>query len=175
VLEGLPFPDAAFDFVHQRLLFLAIPAARWPFVMQELVRVTRPGGWVELVETTAPRDGGPAVDLLFTWGAELVARRGVDTTLGTKIGSMLQQASGLTNVTANEIAVPFGAHGGRVGTMLATDLLTAVKGVGGLVVAQDLATQAQFDETLAAAQADADSQQFRCITPFYIAFGQRTR
>ena len=30
VLEGLPFPDASFDFVHQRLLFLAIPAARWP-------------------------------------------------------------------------------------------------------------------------------------------------
>ncbi len=88
---------------------------------------------------------------------------------------MLQQASGLTNVTAHEIAVPFGVHGGRVGSMLATDLLTAVKGVGGLVVSQGLASQEQFDETLATAQADAESQQFRCVTPFHIAFGQRTR
>ena len=173
VLEGLPAPDVSFDFVHQRLLFLAIPAARWPLVIQELVRVTRPGGWVELVETTAPRDGGPAVDLLFTWGAELVARRGVDTTLGTQIGSMLKQASGIANVRATEIAVPFGAHGGRVGNMLATDLLTAVNGISGLIVSQGLATQEQFDETLAAARADAASPAFRCVAPFFIAFGQR--
>jgi ubiquinone/menaquinone biosynthesis C-methylase UbiE len=50
ILEGLPFPDASFDFVHQRLLFFAIPTDRWQFVLNELARVTRPGGWVEVVE-----------------------------------------------------------------------------------------------------------------------------
>ncbi len=46
VLERLPFDDRRFDFVHQRLLFAAIPRPRWPQVVAELARVTRPGaGW----------------------------------------------------------------------------------------------------------------------------------
>jgi SAM-dependent methyltransferase len=43
VLNGIPFPDHQFDYVHQRLLVLAFPLAKWPFVLHELVRVTRPG------------------------------------------------------------------------------------------------------------------------------------
>ena len=175
VLEGLPFPDASFDFVHQRLLFLAIPADRWPFVMGELVRVTRLGGWVELVETTAPRGGGPAVDQLFIWGSQLVAHRGVDTNLAPYIGRMLQQTPELSNVSAREIDVPFGAWGERIGNLMATDLLTAVEGVGGLVAAQGLASAAQFDQTLAAARADARASFYHCVAPFYIAYGQRAR
>jgi ubiquinone/menaquinone biosynthesis C-methylase UbiE len=31
VLEGLPFEDEVFDFVHMRLLFTAIPSDRWPW------------------------------------------------------------------------------------------------------------------------------------------------
>src|SRR5579875_2722257 len=50
VLEGLPFPDAQFCYTHQRLLVAAIPARSWPAVIQVRVRVTRPGGWIELVE-----------------------------------------------------------------------------------------------------------------------------
>jgi len=49
ILEGLPFADGGFDFVHMRLVFFAIPADRWPFVIGELVRVTRLGaGWNRL-------------------------------------------------------------------------------------------------------------------------------
>ncbi|GCE12472.1 class I SAM-dependent methyltransferase [Tengunoibacter tsumagoiensis] len=36
VLEGLPFPDHTFSYVHQRLLVAATPAVRWPSVMKEL-------------------------------------------------------------------------------------------------------------------------------------------
>src|SRR5262245_31505645 len=50
LLDGLPFSDGQFDFVHQRLLALGVPLASWGGVIAELVRVTRPGGWIELVE-----------------------------------------------------------------------------------------------------------------------------
>ena len=58
LLHGLPFADGSFDFVHQRLLFLAVPVVAWPAVVAELVRVTRPGGWVELVEPPIGAQGG---------------------------------------------------------------------------------------------------------------------
>ena len=71
------------------------------------------------------------------------------------------------------MTVPFGAHGGRVGSMLATDLLNAIKGIGGLFVAQGLATQEQFDQTLDSAFADSASPDYQCVSPFYLAYGQR--
>src|SRR5712692_6141883 len=68
VLDGLPFADRSFDFTHQRLLVLAIPAAHWPLVVGELVRVTRPGGWVELLEGgDVFLNAGPATQRFLAW------------------------------------------------------------------------------------------------------------
>src|SRR5579884_4515213 len=66
LLQGLPFRDDVFDFVHQRFLTAGIPVVAWPGAVAELVRVTRPGGWVELAES--PLKGhrlGPATERLF--------------------------------------------------------------------------------------------------------------
>lgn len=174
ILEGLPFPDGSFDFVHMRLVFFAIPADRWPFVISELVRVTRVGGWVESLEVDSPRDGGPAVDVLVMWTTNLLARRGVDITVGSKIGGLLR-AAGLSSVDVHTIPLPIGAYGGRVGTMLARDFVSVQRGLGGPYVANGLTTDAEFTQTLATAQADLDSPQYRCVAPWYISVGQRPR
>lgn len=50
-LEGLPFPDDTFDYVFQRLVVLAYKPIEWGRVVTELVRITKPGGWVELIES----------------------------------------------------------------------------------------------------------------------------
>ncbi len=172
VLEGLPFPDARFDFVHMRLLFSAIPADRWPFVIGELSRITRPGGWVESAELSPARDGGPAMDLVQSWVIALFARRGVDANFASNIGDLLRGAS-LAQVSAHEILLPMGAYGGRIASMLARDIFAVFQSVRGLLVAQGITTEEEFDQTLATAQADLDSPQYRCVAPWYIAFGQR--
>jgi len=45
---GLPFADDSFEFVFQRLLVGAIPKNKWPFVINELTRVLKPGGYLEV-------------------------------------------------------------------------------------------------------------------------------
>lgn len=50
IIQGLPFPDNHFDFVYQRLLIAGLTPANWVAVVAELERVTKPGGWIELVE-----------------------------------------------------------------------------------------------------------------------------
>lgn len=47
-LKGLPFPDNTFDFVFQRFHELCFRKKEWPIVLEELKRVTKPGGWIEL-------------------------------------------------------------------------------------------------------------------------------
>jgi len=50
VITGLPYADDSFDYVHQRFLVAAIPRPFWQQVVRELTRVTKPGGYVELIE-----------------------------------------------------------------------------------------------------------------------------
>lgn len=174
VLEGLPFPDASFDFVHMRLMVLALPADRWPFVVRELVRVTRPGGWVESVEYGGERNGGPAIMQLMRWGTQASALRGIDTAYSTKVGALLREAR-LGHVRTFEVDLPLGAYGGRVGVMNGVDLLTAMKALASLYISQGITTEQEFERTLEAAQAEINSRRYRTISPFYIAYGQRTR
>lgn len=172
ILEGLPFPDASFDFVHMRLLVSAIPHDRWPYVISELVRVTRPGGWVESVEAILPTNGGPVAEQLMDWIRAISLRRGVEIADAMHVGELLS-ASGAADVATQVVQIPCGDYGGRVGKMMATDYFSGVKAVGGVIAAQGLATQEQFDQTLTEAMRDIASPAYRCIFPVYIAYGRR--
>jgi hypothetical protein len=172
VLEGLPFDDGMFDFAHMRLLFTAIPGARWPRAISELARVTRPGGWVESVETTGLHNGGPHVEMMMTWISQMSARRQVDLMNGSRVADFMRGA-GLRNVAASVVNVPTGVWGDRLGSMVATDFVGVCKGYGGLLVGAGITTQEQFDQTLEGMNSDFASRRSRCYTPFYVVIGQR--
>jgi SAM-dependent methyltransferase len=122
-LHRLPFADGAFDYVHQRLMVTALPVSTWPNVVHELLRVTRPGGWVELVESgndIEPR--GPATKRLFDLAAQLAAAYELDWT-GSVCGVLddYLRDAGADAVEKHGVAVPIGEWGGRVGSLLASD------------------------------------------------------
>jgi SAM-dependent methyltransferase len=50
IINPLAFPDAAFDFISARLLSSFMPTDAWPSFVQECVRITRPGGIIQLTE-----------------------------------------------------------------------------------------------------------------------------
>ena len=123
VLQGLPFPAHQFDFTHQRLLVLAIPAPRWPSVVRELVRVTRPQGWIELLEVgTTVQNAGPATERLLSWLREMSQAQDIELAMVRHLAEFLTQA-GCQQVEAQDIPVPLGAWAGRSGEMLKLDAL----------------------------------------------------
>lgn len=48
ITQPLPFPDASFDLVNTRHIEEVIPAASFPPLVQEMVRITRPGGTIRM-------------------------------------------------------------------------------------------------------------------------------
>lgn len=50
VIKGIPFPDNYFDYVHSRFMCFAFTKEQFPLVVKEMVRVTKVGGYVELME-----------------------------------------------------------------------------------------------------------------------------
>lgn len=170
VLQGLPFPDASFDFVHQRLLMGAIPGPRWPDVVRELMRVTRPGGWVELVEAAPVAGNGPALHQLHDWMVQATRMRGLDVTIGPRIGDLLREA-GLQHITYHDLPIPIGAYGGRLGVMAETQYDALFSGFRPILVARGMTDDAGFASIMQGAHAEIAQSQL--TSPYYIAFGQR--
>ena len=170
ILEGLPFPDASFDFVHQRLLFFAIPGDRWQFVVSELARVTRPGGWVELVEGRYGYDPmGPVAERLSNVMLPAVQRSGVDPRHSAHLDQFLR-AAGLQRVEQHTAKLPVGDWGGRLGKLVALDVHTFFQAAKPLLLAQGL-SEGQVAEVNEAMRLECE--QLHTTWPFYIVDGQR--
>jgi SAM-dependent methyltransferase len=171
-LEPLPFPDGAFDYVHMRFMFSAVPFERWPSVVRELVRVTAPGGWIELVEAAYPKDGGAALARMEGWSKQMMSARGVDLDAGSQIGTFLREA-GIPTVTERRDGLPMGPYGGRVGQIVGVDMFTAFRTTAKIFVSLLGVEQHVADETLAQADADVYDGKYQAALPIYIAFGQK--
>jgi ubiquinone/menaquinone biosynthesis C-methylase UbiE len=169
VLDGLPFPDASFDFVHQRLLVAALPEARWQGVVGELLRVTKPGGWVELLEAI-PTQGGPGMNALYEWLVAVGLRRGVNTLVTPHIADFLQ-AAGAQSVVGRDLPMALGKWGGRAGIMMETNYFALHKGLLGMMQQQGITTPQAFEEATAAARQEIAQGQY--IWPYFLAYGQR--
>jgi SAM-dependent methyltransferase len=173
VLKELPFGENTFDFVHQRLLLAAIPAPAWPEVVKELVRVTAPGGWIELVEgstTLAPM--GPVTQQLMGLVQKLAALRGLDigSTVVESLDGYLREA-GLVRVERRVIDAPVGEWGGRVGALLALDIREAWTALSGAIAGR---FQIPLQEIPALLEAmGREWEKYRTRARFVVAYGQK--
>ncbi len=173
ILQGLPFANNTFDFVHMRLLVFALPASRWQDVANELARVTRPDGWVEWMEgAILLHGGGPAVERLNGYASAAGKGRGIEPMYGYRIGDFLQEA-GLTGVQKRQIHIPIHTFAGRVGQMGVIDYLAVIEGLKGPLVGQGLVAPEEFDQTIRVARQEMD--RYKVMATFPVAFGQRPR
>jgi SAM-dependent methyltransferase len=122
LLNPLPFLEDRFDFTHQRLLISGIPVSSWVQVVAELMRVTRPGGWIELVDGAPWIDQpGPATERLCELLCQLARMRGLDST-GVVFRSLATylEGAGASEIHVQSLTVPIGTWAGRAGSLMAT-------------------------------------------------------
>jgi len=173
ILQGLPFASGAFDYVHQRLMVTALPLATWPDTVRNLLRVTRPGGWVELVESgndVEPR--GPATKRLFELAAQLAASYGLDWTgsVSTVLEDYLRDA-GAEAVEQRRVPVPIGEWGGRVGSLMASDFRSTFTGLCGTFESKFGLPAALCQELLRAMHEECEG--FKTRYTFTVAIGRK--
>lgn len=125
-LQPFPFADHAFDYSFARLISPFVPQQDWPRVVAEMVRVTKPGEYVELVDAGFPTSPSPAYTRIAAAGKALMGHRGLHLGAGPYLAQYLQEA-GL--VRAKSWHAPLSGGRGRRGTsqqrLLVADLLAA--------------------------------------------------
>ncbi|KAJ1529121.1 hypothetical protein HK096_009157, partial [Nowakowskiella sp. JEL0078] len=111
IMDGLPFPDNHFDAVFQRYLILAIPKDKWDFLISELVRVTKPGGYVECLEVNSKFEQlGPIGDKLWDGVAKAFILRGLDLDIYWNLPEKFKRA-GLEFESETPASLPIGWSG----------------------------------------------------------------
>ena len=171
LLEGLPFADASFDFVHQRFLVAAMPGDRWQQAIHELVRVTVPGGWVELVEASIWFDNaGPASSAVSSWFLAASKRRGIDLSMTDNLPPLLE-AAGLARVEQRVVKIPVGEWGGRLGKMAGANIASGTAAIKPLVANGKDVTPEVWEQTMIAWNEELHTQQASMVC--YILYGQR--
>ncbi|KAF9547236.1 hypothetical protein EC957_008747 [Mortierella hygrophila] len=117
ILDGLPFPDNHFDFIYQRLLVYALSPAQRRQVNAELLRVLKPEGFLQLVESDGiVYNPGPQMAKINQLSLETSLRHGVDPREVQTMKLGLKH-SGYSSVNSFNIALPVGAWGGKAGSL----------------------------------------------------------
>jgi SAM-dependent methyltransferase len=170
VLQGLPFSADGFDFVHQRLMFTGVPVKSWPALVSELVRIVRPGGWIELVEgATEFLPTTAAMDQLTERLRRLNRARGLDSTsiVHSRIDDYLARA-GAREVERRTVELPLGDWAGRIGSLMASDIRALFQR---LCEAGALGPGVECQELLRAAQ--LEWEEHHTTYSFAIALGRK--
>lgn len=173
MLRGLPFADNSFDLVHERLLVTAVPVDSWMEFTRDLVRVTRPGGWVELVEPKMTFDNaGPAMSRISDLMLRMAARRGLDTT-GTvfRILDGYLHHAGVEKAERRTFTVPMGKWGGQAGSLMLSDTRAAGQRICEMAQAHLGLPEAEGRALLEGALAECEEN---CISwTFAASFGRK--
>ncbi|CAG8780407.1 6685_t:CDS:2, partial [Cetraspora pellucida] len=109
VLDGLPFEDNTFDFVFHRFLTASHPKHKWPYVVNELVRVLKPGGFLELCEFSNLFDVGPVNQRLWYTAAKVMEEKGIDWDTYQKLEEYAQNQGQLVNIKKEAKQCYYGA------------------------------------------------------------------
>ncbi|HEU5228423.1 MAG TPA: methyltransferase domain-containing protein [Ktedonobacteraceae bacterium] len=133
VLEPLAFPDNSFDFVNARFLVGFMPPPAWPRLVQECMRITRPGGYIRLTECDdMGTTNSPAYKRLMQLSLEAMQKAGRTFVSGggsvgivAMLGRFLREA-GCQNVQRAAYAIDY-STGERVHAAVCQDIQVASK------------------------------------------------
>ncbi|EFH81068.1 class I SAM-dependent methyltransferase [Ktedonobacter racemifer] len=180
VLKGLPFSAPTFDLTHQRLLVFAIPAAQWPFVLGELVRVTHSQGWVELLDFDGFYSMGPAMEQADAWLRRSLQARGIQMDIISTLDGILQHEANAQGVQLHQFTkqwldLPIGgwrSHD-RIGPLVEKNILNLFLALKSTICTHLQIEPATYDRVLATLP--QEWHQYYTYLRCYLIFSQVLR
>jgi ubiquinone/menaquinone biosynthesis C-methylase UbiE len=180
VLEGLDFPDASFDLINARLLaaFLFRTRNAWSDLIQEYIRITRPGGIIRLTECEWPFSTSPAMEKYIGLSIKAVKQEGNMSSPddGRHTNATAGLASLLRNAGCKQVQLHAYAIDCSTGSVFHQnfyeDMRTFLKLLQPLIIHAGIITQAEADERYRQALDEISSENFNCIWYYLTTWGE---
>ncbi|CAG8742888.1 19219_t:CDS:2 [Gigaspora margarita] len=155
ILKRLPYDDNVFDYIHMRFMGSSLTFSAWEFVIKELVRVLKSGGYIEICEVDhiwmneGPRAGKLRTKVI----RELIRRYNICIMASSLARRTLRGNNQLTDFHQEKRMVPMGSWGGKLGEVFlenakwgAKNLKNAVYSLGVGDVRYDAMVDAAMNE-----------------------------
>ncbi|RIA84882.1 S-adenosyl-L-methionine-dependent methyltransferase [Glomus cerebriforme] len=117
IVKGLPFDDNTFDFVHLRFLVQYLTEEQWnEKVIKELLRVTKVGGWIEIMELDLIfHNEGPNTAKLQGSTISYFNAQNINSIISPRLSQFLSSTSSFSTIHHEKRCTPLGCWGGRLG------------------------------------------------------------
>ncbi|CAG8622638.1 9669_t:CDS:2 [Paraglomus occultum] len=124
-LEGLPFEDNFFGLIYLRFLNKSFTKDDWRTkLLDELMRVTNPGGWIEMMESgLVLLNPAPNLEKVWNAGRVLLEENGVWVDMAYELENLLKSHPQSLNVTFQEVWHAVGTWGGKDGEIWADHMI----------------------------------------------------
>ena len=177
-LDPLDYPDNFFDLVNARYLAV-IQRPAWPQVMQELFRITRPGGFIRLTENEdASVTSSPAFEHMMVIFLQALKRgdfslspTGRSTGLPPKLPYFLRKA-GCQNIQNRASIIDWSA-GTAVHYAVAQDLKIAFRLLQPFIVNVGAATEEELEQLHRDIDLELQSEDFCAFWTLFTVWGQK--
>jgi ubiquinone/menaquinone biosynthesis C-methylase UbiE len=178
LLEPLAFPNNSFDLVNARFINF-LPAASWPKLMQELNRITRPGGVIRLTESewwyfsTSPALESLNALLIRALKAQggSFSQSGRFTGALPMLGWFLQEI-GCINIKQKSHVIDY-SYGTPAGTGFRQDARANFKLFQPFIIRMGVATQEELDQLYEQMLAEMGQESFRGLMFPFTTWGEK--
>ncbi|CAG8515558.1 2839_t:CDS:2 [Ambispora leptoticha] len=172
VLNGLPFHDSSFDMVYERCLISAFNKHQLIKFIEECVRVTKPGGWIESHEMEAKfRGEGPITKKLIIAMNEFLKIKGTDAQMFSTMSEYFAANGKIENIGVEKNSIPVGSWAGSVGALILEtvyDSWISLKPVMKITLNVD---DQEYDRLLE--QIRSEGSKYKATYRTYRVFGQK--
>ncbi len=179
ILQPLDFPDNTFNFVNARLLFTFMPKSASPKLLQECMRISRPGGIVRLTECERTLSNSLAYEQL----GDLIMRSlhatgasfsvdGKQTGITLMLSGFLRDAS-YQNIRHASFAIDFSTEGDAQGYMYENTQIGLLLARPFLRKMNPSMTEEYLVQLTNQALKDMVSSDFRAIWYYLSAWGRK--
>ncbi|KAL1916131.1 uncharacterized protein VTP21DRAFT_6135 [Calcarisporiella thermophila] len=130
ILKGLPFENALFDFIYIRCVSLAVFQSEWAGVITEILRVLKPGGYLEFVEADyAIQCEGKSLQKIADGIYNSLRARDIHPSWTRRIGEYLRSISveDISSLSQPFLASIFSGKDGERGVVYWMQFLSALK------------------------------------------------
>ncbi|RIB21341.1 S-adenosyl-L-methionine-dependent methyltransferase [Gigaspora rosea] len=149
ILDEIPYPDESFDFVHMRYMFPSFTQMQWEeIVMNEIVRVIKIGGWLELCEYELCQNCGPVLESLLSARREMLIKEGRNPEVARILGKLMENTQHFDDVCHKTKEIPIGPWAGKIGEVGRDNIVTRMIGIKpALSLFMNITTE-QYDEMM---------------------------
>lgn len=174
VKDGLlPFPDDTFDYTQQSQVLLVYNRENWKKKLLDLKRVTKPGGYIRLLEVDLYPQKLGELGGLWRDRVHWLVDNAAD--IPTRIPCQLEQVlaeAGLENIESRFVTIPVGSWGLDIGVLWEQNLLGFLESFKPFLSELMEVTEEEYDEQRKGLTQELQDKNIKPFNNIFIAWGK---